>query len=191
MEFTKEYLEKEKEWFISLLLSTEREGVEGLLEWLEKKGFYEAPASSKFHGCFEGGLMLHSLTVYDELQKLMDVYPEADIPDSSAIIAALLHDLCKVDFYVKELKHRKDASGKWEDYYGYTVNEQFSFGGHGSKSLYLAQHFIKVFPDEAVAINCHMSCWDGNKDVGKAFEKYPLAWLLHVADESATYMKGI
>lgn len=184
-------MEESKERFEKLLLHTEREGINELLEWLETKGFYDAPASTKFHGAFRGGLLAHSLSVYDHLVRLCAVYPEADINEDSAIITALLHDICKVGVYKQELKHRKDEHGRWEDYYGYTFDEQFCFGGHGSKSVFLAQHFIKLTPEEGAAINSHMSCWDGNKDAGKAYEQFPLAWLLHVADEASTFMEGV
>ena len=77
---------------------------------------------------------------------------------------------------------------KYNNYDAYTHKEKFHYGGHGSKSVFLAQYYIKLRPVEAVAINCHMSCWDGNTTVGSAFEQFPFAWLLHVADESATYV---
>lgn len=179
-----------KERFISLCQSVEREGMDKLLDWLESNGFYTSPASSRFHGCYAGGLLDHSLNVYDELVRLTKAYPEFEFKRDSLIVTALFHDLCKVNFYAVEQKNRKnEKTGKWEKYDAYTIKEQFCFGGHGSKSVYLTQHFINLSPEEATAINCHMSCWDGNKDVDKAYEQFPLAWLLHAADESATYIK--
>lgn len=179
-----------KERFQELILSTGREGADKLLEWLETTDFYTAPASSKYHGDYPGGLLEHSLNVYDEFVRLLAAYPEIDAPADSVILSALLHDLCKVNFYTVEKRNRKNAStGQWEQYDFYKIQEKFCFGGHGSKSVYLAQHFVDLRPEEAVAINCHMSCWDGNKDVGNAFSQFPFAWLLHVADESATYIK--
>ena len=76
-----------------------------------------------------------------------------------------------------------------ESYDAYTSDEKFHYGGHGSKSVFILQNYMKITAEEAVAINCHMSCWDGNNSVGAAYEQYPLAWLLHVSDESATYIK--
>ena len=179
-----------KERFISLCKSTNREGMDALLEWLEKSDFYTAPASRTYHGAYHGGLLEHSLNVYDELQRLLGAYPEVQIPEESAIIASLFHDLCKVNFYGVEQRNRKnETTGAWEKYDAYTIKERFCFGGHGSKSVYLAQNFIKLTLDEAVAINCHMSSWDGNKDVGSAFEQRPFAWLVHTADEAATFIK--
>ena len=134
------------------------------------------------------GLLELSLNVYDELKRLLSVYSEVQVPEESVVIAALFHDLCKVNLYTTEKRNRKNSAGQWESYDAYTIQEKFCFGGHGSKSVFLAQHFIFLTPEEAVAINCHMSSWDGNTNVGKAFEQFPFAWLLHVADESATYI---
>lgn len=175
--------------FIALCGSVKRDGMNELLDWLEKNKFYDSPASSRFHGAFAGGLLLHSLNVYEELVRLTNAYPELEFNPESLIVTALFHDLCKVNMYVTEKRNRKNEQGQWESYDAYTIKESFCYGGHGSKSVYLVQHFIDLSPEEATAINCHMSCWDGNKDVGRAFEQFPLAFLLHVADESATYIR--
>lgn len=162
--------------------------MEDLLAWLEKSDFYYAPASTRFHGSYAGGLLEHSMNVYFELVRLYKAYPEIEISQESALIISLFHDLCKVNMYTVEKRNRKNEAGQWESYDSYTINEKFCYGGHGSKSVFILQSFIKLTPEEAVAINCHMGVWDGNKDVGNAFEQYPIAWLLHVADESATYI---
>lgn len=159
------------------------------LKWLDENGFYTCPASARYHGAYPGGLLKHSLNVYDELKRLLAVYPEIKVDEESVVIASLFHDVCKVGLYVTEKRNRKTESGQWESYDAYTIKERFCFGGHGSKSVFLVQHFIKLTPEEAVAINCHMSCWNGDTKVGDAFEQFPFAWLLHVADESATYLK--
>ena len=179
-----------KQRFISLLESTNREGVENLLHWLEKTDFYEAPASTRFHGSYKGGLLQHSLNVYDELKRLLSVYPAIKVSEDSIIISALLHDLCKVNMYDVEQRNRK-VNGAWESYDCFVHKEKFCFGGHGSKSVLLARVFIKLTAEEAVAINAHMGSWEegASRYVGKAFEQYPFAWAVHVADESATYLK--
>lgn len=159
------------------------------MEWLDKSDFYTAPASTRFHGNYCGGLVEHSLNVYDEMKRLLKAYPEISVSKESISIAALFHDLCKVSMYVSEKRNRKNENGQWESYDAYAIREKFCYGGHGSKSVFIIQSFMKLSPEEAVAINCHMGVWDGNKDVGNAYEQYPFAWLLHVADESATYMK--
>lgn len=179
-----------KERFLELCSTIKRDGIDNLLKWLEDSDFYSAPASSRFHGSCEGGLLEHSLNVYDELQRLLAAYPEVTLPrGDSAIIVAFFHDLCKVNMYIAEKRSRKNDAGQWETYDAYTIDEKFHYGGHGSKSVFILQNYIKLTAEEATAINCHMGCWDGNKDVGAAFEQFPLAWLLHVADEGATYIK--
>lgn len=175
--------------FLELCRSIERDGIDDLIDWLRHSDFFTCPASTRFHGDHYGGLLEHSLNVYDELLRLRAAYPEVAMSDESAIIMALFHDLCKVNFYTTEKRNRKNAEGRWESYDAYMIREKFCFGGHGSKSVFLVQNFIKLLPVEAVAINCHMGVWDGNKDVGNAYESFPAAWLLHVADEAATYIK--
>lgn len=179
-----------KERFISLLTATNREGIKDLLDWLEASDFYEAPASTRFHGSYKGGLLQHSLNVYDELKRLLAAYPEIAVPEDSVVIAALLHDLCKANLYAVEKKNRK-VNGCWESYDGYVTKEKFCFGGHGSKSVFLAQHFIKLTPDEGVAINSHMGSWEdgASRYVGSAYEQCPFAWAVHVADEASTFIK--
>ncbi len=178
-----------EERFLSLCSFIKREGVEDLISWLKSSDFFYCPASAKYHGSYPGGLLEHSLNVYDELCRLSSVYPEVVINEDSKIIMSLFHDLCKVNLYATEKRNRKNASGAWESYDAYTYNEKLHYGGHGSKSVFILQNYIKLTTPEAVAINCHMGSWDGNKDVGSAFEQFPEAWLLHVADESATYIK--
>lgn len=169
----------EKERFLELCAQIHRDGVLELMDWLERSDFYIAPASTRFHGNYPGGLLQHSLNVYDELQRILKVYPEISVSPETTAIVSLFHDLCKVNFYVSEKRNRKTAEGKWESYDAYTIKEKLCFGGHGS---------MKLTPAEAIAINCHMGSWDGNKDVGNAYSQNKLAWALHVADEAATYI---
>ena len=178
----------EKERFVALCRSVDRDGMDELLKWLEGTDFYVAPASSRYHGAFAGGLLRHSLNVYDELKRILSAYPEVECSEESAVITALFHDFCKINFYAKEKRNRKNEAGQWESYDAYKIDEKFCFGGHGSKSVFLVQHFIKLTPEEAVAINCHMGSF-ADENVGKSYEQFPLAWALHVADEAATYIK--
>lgn len=166
-----------------------REGIDDLMEWIGGTDFYTAPASTKYHGAFEGGLVLHSLNVYSQLKKLCAFY-EISASDESIAIAALFHDLCKIGFYKTEMRWRKDSNDKWEQYATYKHEEDFAYGGHGSKSVYLVMTFMKLTPDEASAIQCHMGQFDATNysNPSEVYSRNPLAWLLHVADEAATYM---
>lgn len=191
-------VEENKKEFLLLCSQIKRDGIDDLINWLEKSDFFIAPASSRFHGCYAGGLLEHSLNVYYELLRLIPIYPELDQylkfvlgndVDSSLKIIALFHDLCKVNMYMTEKRNRKNAAGQWESYDAYVIDEAYKFGGHGSKSVYIVQNFIKLRPEEATAINCHMGAFSEDpKSIGSAFEASPLAWLLSVADQSASYV---
>ena len=181
-----------KDDFIRLFTQhIKRPGATELLEWLESTDFFEAPASTRFHGNYEGGLCEHSVNVWEELVRLLKAYPEVKVTAESAAIVSLLHDLCKIGCYKTELRNKKE-NGVWRSVPTYVFNEDFAFGGHGSKSVFLAQKYLALTDTEAVTINCHMGAWDRSPNdygVGSAYENYPLAWLLHVADESATYIR--
>lgn len=175
-----------------------RDGIGDLMKWLDDSDFYTAPASTRYHGAHEGGLVEHSLNVYKRLRQLAVTYDygagsleaEWDSLEESIAIVSLFHDLCKVGYYTTEMRWRKDQFNRWEQYPTYKKQENYPFGGHGSKSVYLVQHFMKLKPEEASAINCHMGAWD-KSDYGNPSEVYDvnlLAWLLHVADEAATYI---
>lgn len=181
---------EDKERFLDICKSIKRDGIDKLLEWLEKSDFYEAPASTRFHGSFRGGLLKHSLNVYDQLVRLCKAYPEVEASDESIAICALFHDLCKVNVYKPCIRNKKDEiTNRWVQYETYEFKEKFSFGGHGSKSVFIVQHYIDLTPEEGAAINCHMSGWGDNGDeVAKAFEQFPFAWLVSVADQASTFI---
>lgn len=168
-----------------------REGCDELLNWLDSTDFFTAPASTKFHGSYEGGLVEHSVHVWEEMIRLLKAYPEVKVSAETAAIVTLLHDVCKIGCYKTELRNQK-VNGIWVQRPVYVFDEDYCFGGHGSKSVYLIQKFMPLTEAEAVAINCHMGPWDRNPNdysLGNAFEQYPLAMLVHMADMSATYIR--
>ena len=168
-----------------------RPGAGEFLAWLEETDFFTAPASTRFHGAYAGGLVEHSVNVWEELVRLLKAYPEVKVTAETAAIISLLHDVCKAGCYKTELRNKK-VNGVWVQQPAYVFQEDFCYGGHGSKSVYLAQKYMNLAEQEAVAINCHMGPWDrspGDYSLGNAFEQYPLAMLLHMADMSATYIR--
>lgn len=181
-----------KEDFVRIFTShIKRPGAAALLDWLESTDFFTAPASTRFHGNYAGGLCEHSVNVWEELVRLLKAYPEVRVTAETAAIVSLLHDLCKIGCYKQELRNVK-VNNVWVQRPVYVFQEDFCFGGHGSKSVYLAQRFLNLSEDEATAINCHMGFADrspGDYSLGSAYEQTPLAWLVHVADESATYIR--
>ena len=186
-----------KEIIIQLLETTKRPGIVDLIRYLESSDFFTAPASTRFHGCYEGGLADHCLNVYNCLVFLTENLKDSDyvlpeVKDDSIILVSLLHDLCKVNTYQPVQKWRKDAQGKWEDYIGYDKNPLMPMG-HGAKSVFIANQFINLSKDEALAIFWHMGPYDisdymTRNELGQAFTESLLAFLLHQADMMATYI---
>ncbi len=170
----------------------QREGSQKLLDWMQTTDFFTAPASTRFHGACEGGLVLHSVNVY---QVMMEKHFEEgkDQPESFAI-CALLHDLCKAQFYkVSSRNVKNEETGAWEKKPYYTVEDAFPFG-HGEKSVFLIERFMRLKPAEAIAIRWHMGGFDeaakgGSFAISNAWEKYPLAVKLHLADLESTYLR--
>ena len=169
-----------------------REGADKLLEFIMKSDFFTAPASTRFHGAYEGGLLEHSLNVYECLDNFVkrphfcDKYGFS-FSDESIAIVALLHDLCKVNFYKTEMRNVK-KNGIWESVPYYTIEDNLPYG-HGEKSVYIISGYMKLTRDEAFAIRYHMgfSGPEDNGTVGQALEMFPLAFALSVADMEAAY----
>lgn len=181
-----------KDEFIQIFNSNiHREGAPDLLKWLESTDFFTAPASTKYHSCHEGGLCEHSLNVYHRLVKNyateFNAAPKEDERNTIAI-CGLLHDVCKANFYKASTRNVKnEETGKWEKKPYYAIDEKFPFG-HGEKSVFLIERFMKLTPEEAVAIRYHMGEFEKERSTSDAYSKYPLAVMLHVSDLEATYL---
>lgn len=192
-------LQDNKDRFVELLKSTQREGVEYVIEDLESLGFFEAPASSTQHLNYDGGLVEHSLNVYDMAVMLREQIiarrPDLEklLPTESIIIASLLHDVCKADIYRKVMRRRKDAIGTYEEYQAYEVDYSNLPIGHGEKSvIMILRSGMYLEDDEVIAIRWHMSAWDLpfqsfelSKSLNVARDKSPLCSLIHTADTLA------
>mgnify|MGYP004657767739 FL=1 len=173
-----------------------REGADKLLDYLtsDKCDFFTAPASTRYHGAYEGGLLEHSLNVYECLCQIVPRLHEKygfEFSEESLAVAALLHDLCKVNFYKTEMRNVK-KNGVWESVPYFTIEDNLPYG-HGEKSVYIISGYMRLSRDEAFAIRYHMG-FSGPEDpgnVGKAFELFPLALALSWADmEASYYMEG-
>lgn len=173
-----------------------RDGSDKLLEYLlsPQSDFFTAPASTRFHGSYEGGLLEHSLNVYKCLKDYLsrsrakEVYG-MNYSEESIAISALLHDICKVNFYKVDYRNAKNEQGVWEKVPYYAIDDKLPYG-HGEKSVYIITGFMRLTREEAFAIRYHMgfSANDADKNaVGKAFEMFPLAFALSVADMEASY----
>lgn len=191
--------------FESLLGSIKRDGMDKLMAYIRKSDFYNAPASTRFHSCHDGGLLEHSLNFYDCLmhKKRNPQWSEIlnDIGDESLIIISLLHDLCKSYMYVPEFKNKKvysetgtkkDEGGRfdWQAVKGYTVEDKIPYG-HGEKSVMMIEEFIKLKPVERYAIRWHMGFSEPKEywnTMTVAIKKYPVVLAAHQADLEATYL---
>ena len=181
-----------KEKFLELLKSVNREGMDNLISFIENNtDFFKAPASTRFHGNFEGGLLQHSLKVYEILKEKLKHTPiELNVSDDTMKIVALLHDICKVNFYKVDYRNAKNELGVWEKVPYYTVDDTIPYG-HGEKSVMMITEYMKLTPEEKYAIRWHMGLSEPKElytTIGNAFTKYPLALMLFEADLEATYL---
>lgn len=172
-----------------------REGSDALLKYLESSDFFVAPASTKRHSSYEGGLCAHSISAYKRFVNLLKVeYGEnynQTISDESVAIIGLLHDLCKVNFYKVDYRNVKE-DGVWVQKPYYTIDDTLPYG-HGEKSVYMISGFMKLTREEAMAINWHMGGFDsrvlgGSYALQDAYKAYPTALIFHTADMWSTYL---
>lgn len=172
-----------------------REGADRLLQHLLSSGsdFFTAPASTRFHGAYEGGLVEHSINVYECLRdylsrgRVKELYG-IEASDETIAIVALLHDLCKMNFYKPGFRNVKDDNGVWQKVPTYEIDDKLPYG-HGEKSVYMISGFMRLTREEAFAIRYHMG-FSGDepaRNVGAAFEMFPLAFALSTADMEATF----
>ena len=186
-----------KEEFTSLYKEhIKREGADTFLDYLlsSQSDFFTAPASTRFHGSYEGGLAEHSLNVYHCLvdylnrERVKNTY-HLSYSNETVAIAALLHDVCKINCYKKGVRNVKDEHGAWRQVPIYEYDDKLPYG-HGEKSVYIITGFMKLTREEAFAIRYHMG-FSGTEDVrnvGNAYEQFPLAFCLNTADMEATYL---
>ncbi len=167
-----------------------RDGAPELLAWMQTTDFFTAPASTRYHGACSEGLVMHSLNVYNVL---VNRFGNAGENPESLAICGLLHDLCKANFYKAGFRNVKDdETGTWNKVPSYSVEDAFPYG-HGEKSVFLIERFLRLKPAEAVAIRWHMGGFDdavkgGSYAISEAWRKYPLGSMLHIADLEATYL---
>lgn len=183
---------------LELLRSTGKENMEALIDYLENRtDYFTAPASTQFHGAYHGGLVDHSLAVYDNLVKMVESFQIFAKPES-LIIIALLHDICKTNFYKTGYRNRKnETTGQWEKVEIYEIDDKLPLG-HSEKSIIMLQQFIKLSKEETLAIRWHMGAFDdsvqggygGMKALSNAYQMCPLAAAMHMADMATSYFDG-
>lgn len=194
--FVKGIIMDSKERFLEIAYANiSRDGIDKLLDYLQKTDFFDAPASTRFHSVYEGGLCDHCLNVYNRfIQNLHKEYGdnwEEVISLESATIIALFHDICKVDYYKQDTKNVKE-NGVWVQKPYYKVEDSLPYG-HGEKSVYIINGFLRLTREEAMAINWHMGGFDnrvrgGYYGLDQVFYSFPTALIFHISDVEATYL---
>lgn len=182
-------IQEVKSKIIELLSSTARNGIERVIKYMEESDFFVAPASTKYHGNYDGGLAEHSLNVY-ELFKEKNERFNLGLSDETVIISAILHDFCKINFYNKQTCWRKNDANRWEGYKGFKVQDDFPIG-HGEKSIIMLQCFIRLTKEEILMIRWHMGNSEPNEmqmNISNAYKLVPAAAALHTADMEASYL---
>ena len=193
---TPEQIENNKQQIIDIYRNyVKREGSDKLLDYLiNNSDFFTAPASTRFHGAYDGGLAQHSLNVYNcfkaylERDRVRELY-NLNASDETIAVCALLHDICKVNVYTRGTRNVKnEETGQWEKVPTFFFDDGLPYG-HGEKSVYMITGFMRLTREEAFAIRYHMgfSGEENANNVGKAFEMFPLAFALSTADMEATY----
>lgn len=184
-----------KERFIEIYQKNiQREGASKFLDFLlsDKSDFFIAPASTRFHGSYEGGLVEHSIHVYECLkdylqrERCRSKY-HMHYSDDTIATVSLLHDVCKINVYKTSFRNKK-IDGQWKQVPYYEFEDTIPFG-HGEKSVYMLTPYMKLSREEAFAIRYHMG-FSGNdlpNAIGYSFEHFPLAFALSTADMEATY----
>lgn len=167
---------------------------ERCINWLNTTDFYIAPASTVYHDAEPCGLLKHSLRVADKLVELLSLPSFSMINPIEAILTALVHDWCKIDFYESYLRNVKnEETGAWEKTPSYRCKGSNLPFGHGVTSMFIVSKFFKLSAEQALAIRWHMSRWNCAEkelvDLCKAEETYPMIHLLQFADQlaAATY----
>ena len=176
-----------------------RDGLEKVLAYLDSTDFYTAPSSTLFHLNEDGGLCRHSINVFETAMRLYESVAKpaiesgaspftAEVTEESIAIAALFHDICKVKLYHKAQRWKKDDNGRWMSYDGYEVKDDFPYG-HGEKSCLMLGWYMRLKPEELLAIRWHMGMFDMGENGSSqryafraALEKSPLVALIHSAD---------
>lgn len=151
---------------------------------LEELGFFTAPASTKYHGAYKGGLFDHSLETAKALVNLTEKLGLTWERPESPYIVGMFHDLCKCDNYVVDIE-----TGK------YIYNPDIIIPGHGEKSVMILQKYIELTDEEIACIRWHMGAYETDTKMwnyyGKAIEMYPNVLYTHMADMIASKIIGI
>lgn len=182
------YILSAKQLNPSVTTSSLLPAIKSALTWIRSTDFYTAPASTVYHESFPGGLLVHSLKVYNQAMKLRQIDSFNNVPIEDAALAALVHDWCKIGLYESYQRNVKNEDiGVWEKVTAYKRAPKGLLLGHGVTSMYLANRCFKLKPEVALAIRWHMGHYDvSTRDEFELYEStdtYPLVLLIQFADQ--------
>lgn len=186
----------DKELFLDICKNEiKREGIDKFLEYLSSPAsdFFTAPASTRFHASYDGGLLRHSLNVYENLKSYLETERaknnlKLEYSDETIALVSLFHDVCKINTYKVSSRNVKDERGVWHSVPYYEFDDKLPYG-HGEKSVYILSGYMKLTREEAFAIRYHVG-FAGSEDsrnISNVFNMFPLALALYIADLEATY----
>lgn len=171
---------------------------EWALDWLRTTDFYTAPASTRYHDSIPGGLLIHSIKVYNQLLDVIKLPSFKTIDLAEATLAVLMHDWCKINYYESYEKNVKDEkTGTWSKQTAYRVNQKGMPLGHGATSMFLASRVIPLSIDQALSIRWHMGHYNvadkEESEYQKAVNDCPMVYMLQICDQLAcnTYADAI
>ena len=190
--------ELKKEFIEIVKTNIHRDGIENLMTYLEESDFYTSPASTKYHGAYEGGLVEHSINVYyslkDTLQYIFGKDWQQRYSAETVAVVSLFHDLCKIGRYKSDFKNVKNQeTGQWYETKIYVYNPEYHNMGHATKTLSILLDYISLTEIEKEAIYWHMGAFDigdynTKSDLCRAYNRNTLAYALNSADMDATFI---
>lgn len=186
-----EYAPSESDYLVT-------ENVE-LMKYLQEEGFFTAPASTKYHGAYEGGLYEHCDKVTERLIELTNNNNLSWQRDESPFIVGMFHDLCKCDQYIPiveneyELVAGENKLVSAPKIKSYEYNTKTLLKGHGSKSVMILSRFITLTEEEMLCIRYHMGAYEKEEwtEFDQAIRKYPNVLWTHMADMLASKVDDV
>ena len=170
-------------------LKVKRDGIKELMAYLTTTDFYQAPCSRNHHLNVKGGLVTHSLNVYEAMEHMALSY-DLKVDGESRALTSLFHDLCKMDYYVEGTRNVKnERTNQWEKKMVWNIKDKFPMG-HGEKSLAILYRFMALTEAEALAVRWHMGPWGfsaSSYSLDDAIKLTPLVGALILADQEATF----
>jgi hypothetical protein len=165
-----------------------------MLKYLSLNHFFTAPASTKYHGNYDGGLFDHSFAVAKFLVRLTEDNRLTWKNPRSPYIVGMFHDLCKIDQYRHPASHLITDGVTVVNSFKWEYNPDTLLKGHGDKSVMLLSQFYTLTDEEIMCIRYHMGAFTDKSewnDYTRAVSQYPNVLWTHQADMLASHVAGV